>query len=101
VWGGLLELAGLVPDGELDEGALAAGSEAVRDTPSLAAAMDEMLGSAERRGQLHRMIVGLLGHGHRRWLKIQGWPAYGYRGGRPTRSGAVGQMVRSGLQLLV
>jgi hypothetical protein len=73
VWGGLLELAGLVPDGELDEGALAAGSEAVRDTPRLAAAMDEMLGSAERRGQLHRMIVGLLGHGQEvlgRWADV-------------------------------
>jgi hypothetical protein len=73
VWGGLLELAGLVPDGELDEGALAAGSEAVRDTPRLAAAMDEMLGSAERRGQLHRLIVGLLGHGQEvlgRWADV-------------------------------
>ena len=38
VWSGLLELAGLVPDGELGDGALAAGSEAVRDTPRLAAA---------------------------------------------------------------
>src|SRR5262249_48537169 len=27
VWGGLLELAGLVPDGDLDDGALAAGSD--------------------------------------------------------------------------
>jgi uncharacterized membrane protein YcjF (UPF0283 family) len=41
VWGGLLELAGLVPDGELGDTALAAGREAVRDTPRLAAAMDE------------------------------------------------------------
>src|ERR1700741_140500 len=49
VWTGLLELAGLVPDGELDDGVLAAGSEAVLDTPRLAAAMDEMLASAERR----------------------------------------------------
>ena len=38
VWSGLLELAGLVPDGELEHGALAAGSEAVLDTPRLAAA---------------------------------------------------------------
>src|SRR6478735_5735708 len=30
VWAGLLELAGLVPDGELDGGTFAAGSEAVR-----------------------------------------------------------------------
>jgi hypothetical protein len=73
VWGGLLELAGLVPDGELDGGALVAGSEAVRDTPRVAAAMDEMLGSAERRGQLHRLIVGLLGHGQEvlgRWAGV-------------------------------
>jgi hypothetical protein len=61
VWSGLLELAGLVPDGELGEEALAAGTEAVRDTPRLAAAMDEMLASADRREQLHRLIAGLLG----------------------------------------
>jgi hypothetical protein len=73
VWTGLLELAGLVPDGELGEAALAAGSEAVRDTPRLAAAMDEMLASADRREQLHRLIVGLLGHGQDvlgRWADV-------------------------------
>ncbi len=62
VWSGLLELAGLVPDGELGDEALAAGSEAVRDRPRLAAAMDEMLASADRREQLHRLITGLLAH---------------------------------------
>src|SRR5438067_12457701 len=31
VWSGLLELAGLVPEGELGEEALAAGTDAVRD----------------------------------------------------------------------
>jgi hypothetical protein len=73
VWGGLLELAGLVPDGELEDGALAAGSEAVRDTPRLTAAMDEMLASAERREQLHRLIVELLGEGQEvlgRWADV-------------------------------
>ena len=73
VWSGLLELAGLVPDGELDEAALAAGSGAVRDTPRLAAAIDGLLGSAERRGQLHRLLVGLLGHGQEvlgRWADV-------------------------------
>ena len=63
VWSGLLELAGLVPEGELGDEVLAAGSEAVRDTPRLAAAMDEMLSRADRREQLHRLIAGLLGHG--------------------------------------
>jgi hypothetical protein len=73
VWTGLLELADLVPDGELEDGALAAGSEAVRDTPRLAAVMDEMLASADRREQLHRLIAGLLGHGQEvlgRWADV-------------------------------
>jgi hypothetical protein len=73
VWSGLLELGGLVPDGELGEGALAAGSEAVRDTPRLAAAIDEMLASADRREQLHRLITQLLGHGQEvlgRWADV-------------------------------
>ncbi len=63
VWGGLLELAGLAPDAERGDEALAAGFEAVRDTPRLAAAMDEMLASVDRRGQLHRLIAELLGDG--------------------------------------
>jgi hypothetical protein len=73
VWSGLLELAGLAPDGELGDEALGAGSEAVRDTPRLAAAIDEMLASAERREQLHRLISGLLGHGDEvlgRWAGV-------------------------------
>ena len=73
VWSSLLELAGLVPDGELEDGALAAGSEAVRDTPLLTAAMDEMLASDERREQLHRLISGLFGHGQEvlgRWADV-------------------------------
>jgi hypothetical protein len=73
VWSGLLELAGLVPDGELEDGALAAGSEAVRDTPRLTAAMDEMLASDERREQLHRLIAGLFGQGQEvlgRWADV-------------------------------
>jgi hypothetical protein len=72
VWGGLLELAGLAPDGEVGDAALAAGSEAVRD-PRLATAIDDMLGSAERREQLHRLIVVLLGHGREvlgRWAAV-------------------------------
>ena len=73
VWGGLLELAGLVPDGDLGDEALTAGSEAVRDTPRLAAAMDDMLASADRREQLHRLIAGLLAQGQEvlgRWANV-------------------------------
>jgi hypothetical protein len=73
VWSGLLELAGLVPEGELEDGSLAAGSEAVRDTPRLAAAMDEMLADAERREQLHRLISGLFTDGQEvlgRWADV-------------------------------
>ncbi len=73
VWGGLLELAGLLPDGELGDEALPVGTEAVRDTPRLTAAMDEMLASPERREQLHRLITELLGDGEDvlgRWADV-------------------------------
>jgi hypothetical protein len=73
VWPGLLELAGLVPEGELDDGALATGSKAVLDTPRLAAAVDEMLANADRREQLHRLIVRLRAHGQEvlgRWADV-------------------------------
>jgi hypothetical protein len=58
VWSGLLELAGLVPDGELGDEALTGVSDAVRDTPRLAATIDEMLANAERREQLHLSDCG-------------------------------------------
>jgi hypothetical protein len=73
VWAGLLELAGLVPDVDLDDGALAAGSEAVRDTPRLTAAMDEMLADGDRREQVHRLITQLLALGQEvlgRWADV-------------------------------
>jgi hypothetical protein len=73
VWSGLLELAGLVPDGELDERALSAASEAVLDSTRLAGAMDELLASAAGRERLHRLIAGLLGHGQDvlgRWADV-------------------------------
>ena len=73
VWGGLLELAGLVPDGELDDGALAAGSEAVRDTPRLTDAMDEVLADADRREQVHRLVTELIARGRDvlvRWADV-------------------------------
>jgi len=72
VWTGLLELAGLAPDEELED-VLAAGSEAVLDTPRLAAAIDELLASADRREQLHRLIARLLAHGEEvlgRWADV-------------------------------
>jgi hypothetical protein len=73
VWSGLLELAGLVPDGELGEAALAAGSEAVHDTPRLAAAIDELLAISDSRERLHRLIRRLLDHGEDvlgRWADV-------------------------------
>jgi len=60
VWSGLLELAGLAPEREPDEAALAAGAEVLGDTPRLAAAVDAMMASADRREELHRLIAGLL-----------------------------------------
>jgi hypothetical protein len=62
VWTSLLELTGLIPDEALDDAGLAAGTEVVLDTPRLAGAIDEMLASAERREQLHRLIARLHAH---------------------------------------
>jgi hypothetical protein len=73
VWTGLLELAGHVPESELGDAALAAGSDAVRDTARLAAEIDEMLASGDRREQLHRLIVELQRHGQEvlgRWADV-------------------------------
>ncbi len=73
VWGGLLELADLVPDGELEEGGFAAASAVAHDTARLASAMDEMLASPERRQQLHRLITELLAEAQEvlgRWADV-------------------------------
>jgi hypothetical protein len=73
VWGGLLELAGLLPDGEIEAGELAAASEIVGDSHRLGVAIDELLASDERREQLHRLIAGLLDHGQEvlgRWADV-------------------------------
>ena len=72
VWGGLLELAGLAPDGQVGDAALTAGSQAVVD-PRLGPAIDKLLADAESREQLHRLIVVLLGHGQEvlgRWAAV-------------------------------
>jgi hypothetical protein len=73
VWTSLLELTGLVPDEELEDGLLAAGGEAVLDTPRFAGSIDEMLVSAERREQLHRLIARLHAHAQEvlaRWADV-------------------------------
>jgi hypothetical protein len=73
VWTSLLELVGFVPDGELGGEALATGSQAVNDTPRLAAAMEEVLASPDRREQLHRLLLDLGGHGQEvlgRWADV-------------------------------
>jgi hypothetical protein len=73
VWTSMLELTELVPDGELDGAALAAGTEAVRDRPLLTAAMDEVLADPDRREQLHRLIGELHSRGRdvlARWAAV-------------------------------
>jgi hypothetical protein len=73
VWGGLLELAGLAPEGEPSDVTLEAGTEAVRDTPRLSAAIDALLANAEQREKLHRLIVSLLAAGQEvlgRWADV-------------------------------
>src|SRR5262249_3787027 len=57
----------------LDGEPLAAGTEAVLDTPRLAAAIDEMLADADRREELHRLIATLRTHGQQvlgRWAGV-------------------------------
>ena len=73
VWTSLLELAGLVPDEELVDGALAAATDAVHDTPRFTAAIHEVLASTEGREQLHRLLAGLLDRGEEvlgRWADV-------------------------------
>ena len=73
VWTSLLELAGLVPDEELVDGALAAATEIVHDTPQFTAAIHELLASIEGREELHRLIGKLHGHGQEvlgRWADV-------------------------------
>jgi hypothetical protein len=73
VWTSLLELTGLVPDEELVDGALAAATEAVLDTPRLTAAIEAMLAGPDGREQLHRLIVELHGDGQEvlgRWADV-------------------------------
>jgi uncharacterized protein DUF4440 len=59
VWTSLLELTGLVPDDELENGVLAAGTQTVLATPRLAAAIDDLLASPDRREHPHRLISRL------------------------------------------
>jgi hypothetical protein len=73
VWTSLLELAGVVPDEQHADGALAAATEAVLDTPRLTAAIDDMLASPDGREQLHRLIAELHGQGREvlgRWADV-------------------------------
>jgi hypothetical protein len=59
VWGGLLELAGLAPEGEFGSEMLATASATVWDTPRLTAAMGDVMADDDRREQLHRLIARL------------------------------------------
>ena len=73
VWTSLLDLAGLVQDEELVDGALAVATEAVLDTPRLTASIDDMLARPDGREQLHRLIAELHGHGQEvlgRWADV-------------------------------
>jgi len=73
VWTSLLEGAGLVPDEELVDGALATATDAVLDTPRFTAAINDMLANADGRERLHRLIGQLHGHGQEvlgRWADV-------------------------------
>src|SRR5262249_41692131 len=73
VWTSLLELAGLVPDEELVDGALSTATQAVLDTPRFTPAIDDMLPDPDGRERLHRLIAELHGHGQEvlgRWADV-------------------------------
>jgi len=59
VWTSLLELTGLIPDDEAEDGVLAAGTETVLVTSRLVAAIEDLLASRDRREELHRLIARL------------------------------------------
>jgi hypothetical protein len=56
VWTSLLDLTGIVSDDQLEDDPLAAGTEAILDTPRLTAAMGELLANGDSRAQLHRLV---------------------------------------------
>jgi hypothetical protein len=73
VWTSLLELAGLVPDEELVDGALAAATDVLHDAPRLGAAIDQQLATPGGREHLHRLIAELRSHGQEvlgRWADV-------------------------------
>ena len=73
VWTSLLELAGLVPEEELVDGALAVATAAAHDTARFSAAVNDLLANPEGREQLHRLIGELHGHGQEvlgRWADV-------------------------------
>jgi hypothetical protein len=73
VWTSLLDLSGVVPDAELQDGLLQASTDAVRDTPRLAAAIDKMFAETDDRERLHRLITALLDDGREvlaRWAGL-------------------------------
>lgn len=70
VWTGLAELAGLMPadpygadaDIPASAGSIEAGSDAVRDTARLTAALHEVVSDAARRRRLHDRVASLVEH---------------------------------------
>jgi hypothetical protein len=73
IWFGVLEVAGLLPDGAGPEDRVGAGQEIVRDTPRLTAALLEVTGDRERRARLHAEITLLAEHSSEvlsRWAAV-------------------------------
>jgi hypothetical protein len=62
IWTGLLELAGLMPPGNLSAASIEAGAQTVRDTERLTAAARKVLAEPERRRGLHESVARTVIH---------------------------------------
>jgi len=62
IWTGLLELAGLMPPGNLSAVSIEAGAQTVRDTERLTAAARKVLAEPERRRGLHESVARTVIH---------------------------------------
>lgn len=73
VWSGILDLAGLLPAQVNDPDDVAAGSQIVRDTPRLTAAVRDVVKNEETRARLHTEIALFADHSDEvlgRWAAV-------------------------------
>jgi hypothetical protein len=73
IWTGVLDLAGLLPDGEDQQQSIDSGAQIVQDTPRLTAAVRRIVEDDELRGRLHAEISFFAEHADEvlgRWAAV-------------------------------